>query len=334
MVPVFDPQNRPLMPCSEKRARLLLDREQAFCFWKKGVFCIRLQREPSARSFQPLAIGLDPGSKREGYTVCTARGVCLNILTNTPYWVKGAVRQRRMLRRNRRRRKTPHRKPRRNRSCTALAPSTMARWQAKLRVLNWLSTLFPVTDVIVEDIKAVTWRGKNAWNSTFSPLQIGKKWFYQRVRKLWSLSLIRGFETKEWRDLAGYKKSTSKLSDAWEAHNVDSHCMCEWFFNSHIRPRKFRLRLNFLRLHRRQLHLMQPSQGGIRRRYGGTRSVGFKRGSWVLHPKYGLSYVGGAAERGISLHAMATGERLTGRAKKEDCRFLTYSTWRSTLLTT
>ena len=73
MVPVLDQDNKPLMPCTEKRARKLMESKQAFCFWKQGIFCIRLLREPSARKFQPVAVGIDPGSKREGYTVATAK---------------------------------------------------------------------------------------------------------------------------------------------------------------------------------------------------------------------------------------------------------------------
>ena len=50
-----------------------------------------------------------------------------------------------------------------------------------------------------------------------------------------------------------------------------------------------------------QLHALQPSKGGVRRLYGGTRSEGFKRGSYIKHPKYGVCYVGGASKGCISL---------------------------------
>lgn len=329
MVPVFDPQNKPLMPCTEKRARLLLERKQAFCFWKKGVFCIRLLREPSARNFQPVIIGIDTGSKREAYTVATSYGVVINILTNTPYWVKDAVKQRRQMRRGRRYRKTPNRQPRANRNIGGLSPSTKARWQAKLRILNWLATLFPITDVVIEDIKAFTKKGSKQWNKSFSPLEVGKAWLYSEIKRRWNLHLIRGYETKEWRDKVGYKKSSSKLADSWESHNVDSHVLCEIRIGYSLKPFRGLLRIDFLRFHRRQLHALQPAKGGIRRAYGGTRSRGFKRGSWVNHVKLGLCYVGGSSKGRVSLHSMETGKRLTQTAKLEDCEFLSYSTWRA-----
>jgi hypothetical protein len=328
MVPVLDKDNIPLMPCTEKRARLLLDRRQAFALWKRGVFCIKLLREPSARNYQDVVVGVDPGSKREAYTVATAKRLVLNVLTNTPWWVKGAVKQRREMRRGRRFRKTPCRKPRYNRSRGGLTPSTKSRWQAKLRILSWLSTLYPITDIIVEDIKATTKKGSKKWNRSFSPLEVGKAWFYSMIRARWGLYTIQGYDTKDWRDGAGYKKSTSKLSECWEAHNVDSHVMAEIFHGDHIVPYKRYLRVEFLQLHRRQLHAMQFVKGGIRRLYGGTRSMGFKRGSWVQHGKYGLCYVGGTSRDRISLHDMGTGKRLTQYAKPEDCRCLAYSTWR------
>lgn len=83
-----------------------------------------------------------------------------------------------------------------------------------------------------------------------------------------------------------------------------------------------------IRFHRRQLHALQPARGGLRRNYGGTMSIGFKRGSWVKHKKYGVCYVGGSSNNRISLHEMKTGERLTRSAKIEECVFLTRSSWR------
>jgi len=342
MVPVFDSKNKPLMPCTEKRARKLLEKKQAFCFWKKGIFCIKLLREPSDRQYQDVVVGIDVGSKREAYTVTTVKHVVLNILTNTPDWVKDAVKSRREMRRGRRFRKTPCRQNRTNRaimelSLGMLAPSTKARWQTKLRILNWLSTLYPITDVVVEDVKAKTrktgaYAGSKKWNMSFSPLEVGKTWLYSEIKKFWNLYLVQGYETKEWRDMAKYKKSSNKLKDCWESHNVDSHVLCEIGLGGCIKPFKKILRLEFLHLHRRQLHVLQFAKGGIRKLYGGTRSMGFKRGSWVNHIKHGLCYIGGTSKERVSLHEMSTGKRLTQTAKPEDCRFLTYATWRMSFI--
>ena len=62
-VPVVDSNRTPLMPCSPKRARKLVERREATPFWNHGIFCIRLNQEPSARHTQPIATGVDPGKR-------------------------------------------------------------------------------------------------------------------------------------------------------------------------------------------------------------------------------------------------------------------------------
>ena len=68
-VPVIDRNGTPLMPTTPGRARRFLKSGKATPFWKGGVFCIRLNVEPSAREAQQIAVGIDPGSKKEGYSV-------------------------------------------------------------------------------------------------------------------------------------------------------------------------------------------------------------------------------------------------------------------------
>lgn len=60
--------------------------------------------------------------------------------------------------------------------------------------------------------------------------------------------------------------------------------------------------------------------------------MGFKRGSLIKHPKWGLAYVGGFLKDRISLHAAATGKRLCQNAKPADFQFLTFNTWRARAL--
>jgi len=40
-----------------------------------------------------------------------------------------------------------------------------------------LVKIFPITDFVVEDIKAKT-LGKHKWDVSFSPLEVGKEWFH------------------------------------------------------------------------------------------------------------------------------------------------------------
>src|SRR5260370_28674302 len=60
---VLDQRKQPLMPCSERRARLLLRRKRAVVH-RVWPFTIRLKdRSREASQVQPVALKLDPGSK-------------------------------------------------------------------------------------------------------------------------------------------------------------------------------------------------------------------------------------------------------------------------------
>jgi len=341
-VPVVDQNNRPLMPTTPSRAKRWIKSGKATPFFKNGVFCVRLNQEPSNRNTQPIAVGVDPGSKREGFTVKSKAHTYLNIQTHAIDWVKDHVEVRRNMRRARRFRNTPCRQNRKNRLVNKqkLPPSTKARWQWKLRICKWLVLMFPVSTFVVEDIKAKTYKGGKKWNAMFSPLEVGKKWFYSKLKKLANLETRTGNDTYSMRQTLGLKKSNNKLSNKFEAHCVDSWVLANWFVSGHIKPENTALvEVIPLLIYRRQLHRLQHSAGHIRSRYGGTISVGFKRGSVVKHSKLGFCYVGGWQEsptkkdpnrKTISLHCLNTGKRLTQNALPTECKFRAYSSWRNT----
>jgi 5-methylcytosine-specific restriction endonuclease McrA len=69
---VLDQRKRPLMPCSERRARLLLSRKRAIVH-RLWPFTIRLKdRSREASQVQPIALKLDPGSKTTGMALVRA----------------------------------------------------------------------------------------------------------------------------------------------------------------------------------------------------------------------------------------------------------------------
>jgi hypothetical protein len=333
-VPVVDRNQNPLMPTTPPRARRWVKQGKATPFWKGGVWCVRLNQEPSAQQTQPIAVGVDPGSKKEALVVKSAAHTYLNIQADAVTWVKEAVETRAQMRRARRFRKTPCRQPRfnRRRSSKKLPPSTRARWQWKLRLCRWLIRLFPITDFIVEDIKAIT-KGKPHWDRTFSPLEVGKQWFYQELGKLAPVQTRQGWETRHLRDSLGLKKSSQKLADTFSAHCIDAWVLAWAVVGGQSQPEHTRLLcLTPLRWHRRQLHRLQPAKAGKRKPYGGTRSLRFTRGTLVRHPKYGRAYVGGALKGRLSLHAISDGRRLCQDAKEELCQKQTIIRWRARLL--
>lgn len=233
------------------------------------------------------------------------------------------------MRRARRYRNTPCRANRQNRARGGLPPSTRARWGWKLRITRWLARYYPLTTIVIEDIAAVTKAGKRRWNQSFSPLEVGKQWCYTELAHSAPVMTVAGYQTKALRDQAGLTKSRNKLSDGWDAHCVDSFVLASYGVGGASHPTNTQmLYVVPLRFHRRQLHRLQPAKGGVREPYGGTRSLGLKRGAWVRHPTYGIAYVGGTTKGRISLHAMQTGKRLTRTANVSDCQVLCTASWR------
>lgn len=311
------------MPTSASRARRWVRANKATPFWKNGVWGVQLKFQPSGRTKQDVVVGIDPGSKREAYTVASKAHTYLNVLCDAVDWVKEAVETRKNLRRSRRYRKDPYRRQRKNCVRGGIPPSTKARWQLKLRVVNQLRKLFPITGFALEDVAAKTREGEDRWNGTFSPLQVGKAWMEGELRRLGNLTLKKGYETAELRKQFGVIKATDKMSLRFDAHNVDSWVLAKDALGVPCgKPENLRLvQCRPLRFRRRSLHLQNPTKRGVRRRHGGTISLGFKRGSLVKHPRYGLTTVGGTANGRVSLHAFG-GKRLTDKAKPTDLKFL------------
>ena len=329
-LPVLSSTGERLMPCHAARARQLIRQGKAVKRHDRGiVYLVLTQRETGET--QPVAVGVDPGSKKEAYTVQSEQHTFLNVQADAVTWVTDHVETRRNMRRVRRYRKTPYRKCRSNRlqGHKRIPPSTRARWGWKLRICRWLARYYPISTIVVEDIAAITQAGKRKWNVAFSPLQVGKQWAYQELEQIAIVQPVPAHYTKALRDQAGLKKSKNKLSDSWDAHCVDSFVLASYAVGGPSRPEHTHiLYLVPLRFHRRQLHRLQPEKGGIRKPYGGTISMGLKRGSWVRHPKYEICYLGGTTNGRLSLHDMHTGKRVTQHAKPRDCQVLCTASWR------
>ena len=326
----------PLMPCKPAKARKLLRDGKALKRWSRlGIFYIQLAFNPGNPTAQPIVAGVDPGSKFEGTSVVGTKDTVLNIMSEAVDWVKGSLEQRRGMRRARRYRKT------RCRGCrfdnrlkrSRLPPSTKARWDAKLRVISQLKRIIPVSHVVVEDIGAETRKGSRGWNLNFSPIEVGKRYFYDSLKGI-GLEVITksGKETKAFRDSLGLKKIKSKSRPVFESQCVDSWCLAAMATGAKYPTTRGLYYLVPLRWHRRQLHRLEPGKGGVRRRYGGTVSLGLKKGTLVRHVKYGLCYIGGSLRDRFSLHSLKTGGRITQNAERGDLNILTRIAFRTQFL--
>ena len=326
------------MPCTPAKARHLFKSRKAKPKRNKlGLFYVQLTyvQEPDN---QPVVVGVDPGSKFEGYSIVGTKDTVLNLMVEAPNHVKDAVETRRTMRRARRHRKwrRPKRFTNRLAGKKRIPPSTRSRWEAKARVIAQLKKILPLTDVVVEDVCAETHKGKRRkWNGSFSPVQVGKEHLYKLLSKMGlTLHLSRGHQTKELREKYGLKKTKSKSKQNFSSHAVDGWVMAASVSGAE-KPTCTRLwYIVGAQLHRRQIHRLQASKGGERKPYGGTRSLGLKRGTVVRHPKYGLCTVGGfdRKKHTISLHAYRTNKRLTQAGRVKDCRVLTWMAFRAWLV--
>ena len=120
-VPVVSSTGKPLMPCSPKRARILMSRGKAIPRHLKGLFYIKLT-DRSDGDTQSVAVGIDPGSSFEGYTVKSATRTFLNVnsLAADGKRIKKIMEARSNSRRARRQRKNPYRANKMNRSRSKL----------------------------------------------------------------------------------------------------------------------------------------------------------------------------------------------------------------------
>jgi hypothetical protein len=201
-------------------------------------------------------------------------------------------------------------------------------------VVKHLQTILPVICAVVEDVQATTHKGK-MWNMAFSPVQVGKMHLYRLLTSMGlEVQTREGWQTKELRDFYGLTKTKKKDQQTFESHCVDAWVLAATVSGA-VKPTCTRLwYIVPALLHRRQLHALQPAKGGVRRPYGGTRSMGLKRGPLVRHPNYGLCVVGGCdrKKKTISLHDYRRNTRLTQGAKADACHVLTWVAFRSWLV--
>jgi 5-methylcytosine-specific restriction endonuclease McrA len=167
---VLDKRKKPLMPCSEKRARLLLERGRARVH-RMVPFTIRLvDRLQEESVLQPVRLKLDPGSKttgmalvREAETVDEATGEVLRkatvlmLLELQPrgHVIRDTLIQRRAFRRRRRGnlRYRPARFDNRTKPDGWLAPSLQHRVDTVLTWVHRLMRWAPVTALSQELVR-------------------------------------------------------------------------------------------------------------------------------------------------------------------------------------
>ncbi|HEY9740937.1 MAG TPA: RRXRR domain-containing protein [Coleofasciculaceae cyanobacterium] len=320
-VPVQNPDGSPAMPTKSSRARRWVQQGKAIEVRNDlEVYGVRLVSEPSGRTTQEIALGIDPGKLFTGIGVQSAKATLFKAHLQLPFKsVTKKMTTRRILRRARRgrriNRKLPynhrcHRQKRfDNRRQKKLVPSIRANKQLELRVVKELLKLYPVSCIVYERIEA---RG----SKSFSPAMVGQKVMVEWLSKLKPTSTQLGWQTSNLRQWLGLPKDkTNKANPTPETHSHDGIALAtshfiQWenWVGTKTRGGKWVGEVQLTRcpfaviarpqLYRRQLHFENPVKGSPshpehRKRKGGTITpFGFRSGDKVIAQKAGQSYIG------------------------------------------
>ena len=302
-VQVISYDGKPLMPTKPSRARRWIKEGKAIGKWSKlNVFYVQLLQPASDNKLQDVVVGIDPGKMFTGVAVLSQQDTLLTAHVELPFKnVTKRMVQRSMMRRGRRGRrinrklpfnKRSHRQVRfNNRRQNGMPPSIKANKNLELRLLRLIVDLYPVSHVAYEVVKA---KG----NKGFSPVMVGQKLICKKLSlatKLFEFTTREGYETSVTRKHLGLEKEKkSKSLQIPQTHAVDgialaaTHWLKYTVIDKNFRGWKGDLTLtdsNFLIISRppvsrRQLHLMVPSKGGKRRKYGSTVTQhGYRKGS-------------------------------------------------------
>lgn len=164
---VLDRNGKPVMPCTEKRARLLLERGRARVHRVLPLVIRLVDRTVDSCTFQPLRLKLDPGSKVTGLALVREFSVGIAVLNLFDLMHRGrqiseALTARASMRRGRRGRNTRYRAPRflnRRKPKGWLAPSLQHRVDTTMawvdRICRWAPVTALSTELVRFDMQAM-----------------------------------------------------------------------------------------------------------------------------------------------------------------------------------
>lgn len=330
-VAVVHVDGTPLMPCSPARARKLVNSGAAVKRWTRtGVFYIQLTT-PTNKHVQPLTMGIDPGANYDGICIASKEQMQVSGMLVVKNQIKDKMEQRGNMRRARRFRKTrrrPKRFDNRVREKGWLPPSIKARVDNRLRLIQSLLAIYPVSHFAVEDLrmdgnhlKGKTGREYYTWT------MVAKAKLYDFLKQRGRLTLHDGEETARTREERKLVKTPRKGEPVFSSQAVDALALCA--LSTGVRSLAVTAFYAWRRpdVPRRQLHALQPGRGGVRRPYGGTLALGFRKNT-VVEYRGGLYRTGGTTRGRLSLHSFDfENRRVTQKARPDECRELFRQSW-------
>jgi hypothetical protein len=278
---VLHKDDTPLTPTKPTRARKLIEAGVAKPIWNKfGQFGIQLLTE-TRKEIPNTALGVDNGTKFEGYSVVCGKENQLNAMWKLPDKKKivNKLTERRQLRRARRQRNC------RSRACRFdnrnkqgfIAPSQLVLVNSRLKTIKEFFKTYPISQVGIEDV-----RFKNHYKgNNFSTVEIGKTKIYNFLESKAVVRKFAGHQTSKLRKLYGYRKChANKAAEKFSTHCCDSLTLATALTTKqHVHRGKFIVVDDTYRPVKRRLHDTQYSKGHIRYPYSQGNFAGIQKGT-------------------------------------------------------
>ena len=326
-VPVLNVDGQPIMPTKASRARRWLrDGKAKVVHNDLGVFQIQLLQEASGTEQQDIVVGIDQGKLFTGMAVQSAKSTLLMLHLELPFLiVKQRIAQRAMMRRSRRSRRINrkvkfnlrnHRQERfhNRRRKGFIPPSIKSNKLLEQRVVTELMKIFPASNFVFEILKAKGMKG-------FSEVMCGQNFQTNWLENQKTTTTVEGWKTSILRDKLGLvKNKTNKSAQEPATHAIDGVALAchhfikyvedkvnkcaEWLGEVTVTKSQFVV-VSRPSYSRRQLHLFRPNSKGVRRNYGGSKTIGsFRKGDVVSYKsktKDIIGYCSGNLKSGLSI---------------------------------
>ena len=279
---VLGVDGKPLTPTTNAKARKLMEGKQAKPVWNKfSQFGIQMLVE-TGKETPKTALGVDFGTKFEGYAVVVSKENNLSVMWKLPDKKKivKKLTERKILRRARRQRNCRRREARfdNREKKNFIAPSQLVMVQSRMKSLQEFFKCYPIDTIALEDVKFN--HSKKRYGKNFSTIEIGKKKITDWIKQRAYLQLFTGMDTQACRERYGYTKSSSKSAEVFNSHCSDALAISvDISALEHIQEGKLIIVDDTYRYVRRQLHDTQFAKGGIRKKYSAGNFRGIRKGT-------------------------------------------------------
>ena len=279
---VLGVDGKPLTPTTNAKARKLMEGNQAKPVWNKfGMFGIQMLVETRMETPKTV-LGVDFGTKFEGYAVVTGKENNLSVMWKLPdkKQIVKKLMERKQMRKARRWRNCRRRECKSNnrKKDGFIAPSQLVMVKSRLKAIMEFFKCYPINAVAMEDVRfnhSMKKGGKN-----FSTIELGKNKICNWIKEMACLHLFLGKTTKILRKKYDYRKSHNKSAETFNSHCSDALAIAtDLHAKEHVEPGQFVVVDDTYRPVRRKLHYTQFSDGHVRRPYSTGNFKGIRKGT-------------------------------------------------------